>query len=201
MINRDNQQQTATDMEIGWLSGMIEGEGSICLQIHRRKKRNQVLRVTPRIIITNTDQKLIEGCVRILEKLNIGKWVRHTRPNNVGLVKHPSKNITYVHISGLRRMQRLLKYITNCLCGEKRERAEILQKFINGRLQKPKCLYEKSDIDNIMDFLTLTKSKNKENIRRMLNEYTQGIRDNRMMMYSGLARNSKKPTEMIGSPS
>ena len=59
MKDKDNQQQTVSDFEIGWITGLIEGEGSICLHIHKRNDRSQSIRVTPRVIMTNTDRILM----------------------------------------------------------------------------------------------------------------------------------------------
>lgn len=179
MMNRDNQQETATALEIGWLSGILEGEGSICLQVNRRKDRTQVLRVTPKVIITNSDKLLIEKCVEILTKLGIGKYVMHTAPNN-GSFTNSTKDMTYIHISGLKRVKKLLETLKSCLYGEKQHRLNRLLKFINRRLEKSDSTgkktnfyYDEEDVKNIMHFLELTRSKNISSISRLLNDYTQ----------------------------
>jgi hypothetical protein len=178
MINRDNQQETVTAFELGWLSGIIEGEGSVCLQIHKRKGRVQTLRVTPKIILTNSDKDLIEKCVEILSKIGVGKYVQHTRPNK-GSFMNATKDMVYIHISGMKRIRKLLESLK--MFGEKQKRAEILKKFIDRRLSEGNRMekggnyhYDQADVDNMIEFINLTKSPNKSFLNRLLNDYTQG---------------------------
>ena len=179
MINRENQQETATAFEIGWLSGILEGEGSICLLVNRRKDRTQVLRIRPSVIFTNSDSLLIERCVSILTKLGVGKYVMHTRPNK-GSFTNSTKDMTYIYVSGFKRVKKLLEILRQCLFGEKKYRLEALLNFINRRLKKSDITgkkmnfrYDKEDVDNILDFLKLTRSKNIPSISRLLRDYTQ----------------------------
>ena len=107
MIDRDNPQETVSEMEIGWLSGIIEGEGSICLTVFKRADRLQQIRVTPKIIITNTDVNIINKCEDILRRLHVGKWIHHTKPNNIKKAKQLAagyKPITYIEIVGVKRV-------------------------------------------------------------------------------------------------
>jgi len=197
MEDKDNQQQTVSDFEIGWAAGIIEGEGSICLQIHKRNTtRSQQMRITPRVIVTNTDKLIIEKYVSILDRLGIGKWVRHTRPNNVssllklgGKEKPKFKDITYVHVEGMKRTYKLLGLLIPSMFGEKKERALILNRFIKGRLEKnpdkgPKNYsYDDTDIETALEFLRLTNTPNYKKIEGMLNEYTREARDQKRREY------------------
>ena len=164
-MNKDNQQQTVSDFEVGWLAGIIEGEGSICLQIHRRNSRIQALRVTPKVIITNSDKDLMEKVAKILESIGIGKWVNHTKPNNVSTLfklngkKTPKfREMTYIHVSGMKRILALLKQIEPCIFGEKKERAQLLIKFIERRFEKSELFrcagnyhYDEEDVANMLE--------------------------------------------------
>jgi hypothetical protein len=182
-VNTDNGQQTVSDFEIGWLAGLIEGEGSIVLQVNARNGRIQGLRVNPRVILTNTDQLLIEKACSILDRLGIGKWVNHTKPNNrahANLVKVSYKDITYIHITGFKRLQDLLNIVGPHFYGEKAERVRLLQKFIARRFRKAETrnisansCYDAEDIENMLEFLRLTKSPNYGKITGMLNEHTR----------------------------
>ena len=60
-----NQQGTlaVTDFEIGWLAGIVDGEGTVAFSVYPRQeggKTLQEVRVKPQVIITNTDKALIE---------------------------------------------------------------------------------------------------------------------------------------------
>ena len=173
--------------------------------VTRRKDRTQVLRVIPRVVITNTDAAIIEHSCDILGRLNIGKWVHKTKPNNTGLVKHSSKDITYIEVSGFKRMQRLLKAIIPHMRSAKKQRAEILLRFITRRFEKADMRdiaanyrYDDEDVGLMLQFLMLTKSKNIDGISRMLNEYVVSTRNQytRVKRDSELTRNRKSLAEM-----
>jgi hypothetical protein len=212
MKDKDNQQQTVSDFEIGWITGILEGEGSICLQIHKRNDRSQQLRVTPKIIFTNSDKQMMEHIISILSRLNVGKWVNHTKPNNIstlfklnGKETPKFKDMMYIHISGMKRVKKLLEVITPCMAGEKKQRAILLDRFISCRFKKAKIfncahnyMYDQEDVGNMLEFLKLTNTPNYNKIAGMLNEYTQGkCYTRRLKMYSELTENRKKQTEML----
>src|SRR3990167_7858893 len=170
MESRENQQQIVSDVEIGWLCGIIDGEGSICLQINKRKNRTQVLRVTPKVIISNTDKGIVEQTANILRKMGIGRYVTHTSPNNSkhvserGLVKNSYKDITRIVVSGMKRVQRILGLIQDNLYGDKKQKAILLKKFVDRRLSLnnehySNYYYDSIDVENMTSFLRLTKSK------------------------------------------
>lgn len=204
-MNKDNQQQTVTDGEIGWLAGIIDGEGSITMLINRRADRTQVLRITPRITITNTDQAIIDKVISILTNLGIAKYVQITKPNNVGLVKTSSKDITYISVDGFRRLTRFIPVIQPYLVGDKKKRSEVMFEFINRRVSMAKNLklggnyhYDEEDVSLILKFLRLTRSKNYDHVSRMLNEYTQSTRSKKRLvkMDSELRGNSERIREI-----
>jgi len=209
MTDKDNPQETVTDMEIGWLAGIIEGEGSICLTVHKRADRLQQVRVTPKIIITNTDQDIIGKCESVLRRLNVGRWVHTTKPNNIQKAKQLAvgyKAITYIEVVGIKRLHSLLQKILPCLVGEKKKRAELLFLFTDGRLRKEDQMdvtksnfrYDNVDIGLLGEFIDLTKSPNKKHIHGILNEYTRGSCFNkRLKRDSGLARECKRQSEMV----
>ena len=177
------------------------------MQISRRADRTQVLRVQPRIIITNTDQGIIDKAVSILTALGIGKNVRHTRANNIkhgALVGKSYRDITYLNVDGFRRIRKLLMVMTPHLAGNKQARAVALSAFINRRVTMAKNLslggnyrYDETDVAMMLKFLRLTKTKNYDHVSRMLNEYTRSDRaKTRLMMDSDLDGNAERTPEM-----
>jgi hypothetical protein len=108
------------ERDIGWLIGFLEGEGSICLGVSRRKNPTQTLRVTPKVIWTNCDHAMIEKCIDILERMGVGrsKVTKNARNNPNGLVKNGSKTIYYVSVCGFSRVARLLSFIRGDIHGE-----------------------------------------------------------------------------------
>lgn len=188
LVNTGNGQQTVSDAERAWLSAMIEAEGSITLNVNARSGRIQGLRVTPRIIFTNTDNAIIAHYIALLEKAGIGKHVRQTKANNVrhsNLVGRAYKDITYVSVDGFKRVVPLLEAILPYMVGDKKERAKVLHRFVMQRLAyseasgstKGNFAYREDDVLIMLEFLRLTKSSNYESIAGMLNEHTREAKD------------------------
>lgn len=168
---------------------MIEAEGSIVMSVNIRADRLQNLRVTPRVIFTNTDDGLIRHYLKILDRAGIGRHVRVTKPNNTAhvevmaarLVKKSYKDITYIAVEGFKRVRKLLDVILPFMVSEKKERAEALHRFVTQRLlyaeingaEKGNYAYRESDVGLMLDFLRMTKTAHYERIAGMLNEHTR----------------------------
>lgn len=175
-------ERMVSDIDIGWLVGFLEGEGSICLTINRRKSRTQTFRVAPKVIWTNCDYKMIQKCVNILERMDVDRCLVRANPRNNpnGLVKNGSKIIYYVSVEGLARISRLFSFIAGKLAGEKAARVEVLHRFIQRRLAFSEKFqhihYDQIDINLMLEFLALTKSKNIEHVTNLLEAYTSNAR-------------------------
>ncbi len=118
---RDNQQ--VTDIEVGWLAGLIDGEGSFDLQSGHQW--------TPRIMITNTDQRIIDRAVEIIQRLGVGVYVWTQTKHNP---RH--KPIKRLAVRGIKRVHAFLPKIAPALIG-KRDQAEKLLNFTTERLSRP----------------------------------------------------------------
>jgi hypothetical protein len=181
-MNTNTAGTTVSEIDVGWLVGFLEGEGSICLTINRRKNRTQTLRVAPKVIWTNCDNKIIQRCVNILERMGVDRCLisANARNNPNGLVKNGSKTIYYVSVEGLARIARLFSFIAGKLAGEKAERVDVLHRFIQRRLALAEKLqhlhYDQFDVNLMLKFLALTKSKNIEHVKCLLEAYTSNAR-------------------------
>lgn len=193
-VDTDNGQQTVSDFEIGWMAAMIEAEGSIVLLVARRKARQQDVRVTPRIIFTNSDTEITDRYISILARLGIGRYVRHTRPNNAGrpesLVGRAYKDMTWINVEGFQRVSKLLSTVCVRFVGEKRHRAELLLRFVTRRQEKAEEAgtagnrsLDQEDIEILLSFLRLTKTPNYDKIAGMLNEHTREAKAARRKAY------------------
>lgn len=182
-MNTDNQQEIGL---VGWLAGIVDGEGTVSLTISRRANRSQMIRTTPKVIIGNTDAGIIDRCILALDKIGVGHYAQHIqRPAghvlSVSVAKF--KPVTVIEVTGLKRVRTLLNAIRPFLAGEKANRADLLLKFIVGRIgcaeasKKAQNLsYRKEDVDNALAFLHVTKTKNIEQITKILNEHTREMR-------------------------
>lgn len=170
--------------DIGWLIAFLEGEGSVCLTISRRNNRTHTLRVTPKVIWTNCDQKMIQKCVDILERMGVdhSQVSKNARNNPNGLVKNGSKPIYYVTVVGMSRVGRLFSFIAGHVVGEKAARVDVLHRFIRRRLALAEKLqlqhlhYDQVDVNLMLEFLALTKCKKIEQVTRILQAYTSNAR-------------------------
>ncbi len=182
-MNRDNQQEIGL---VGWLAGIIDGEGTVALSISRRAKRSQMIRTTPEVMIGNTDPLIIERCIKAFEVIGVGHYARHERrPGGMvcGTMVKKFKPVTMLEVSGIQRTRTLLNAVRPFLAGEKAMRADLLLKFINGRIgyvadskKARNVAYRQEDIDNALAFLRVTKTKNLDGIAKILNEHTREAR-------------------------
>jgi hypothetical protein len=183
-IMTNTAETRVSEIDIGWLVGFLEGEGSICLTINRRKNRTQTQRVAPKVIWTNTDHKMIQKCVNILERMDVGRSQvsKNARKNPNGLVKNGSKTIYYVNVVGISQVGRLFSFIAGRIVGEKAARVDVLHRFIQRRLALAEKLqlqhlhYDQVDVNLMLEFLALTKCRNIEQVTGLLDAYTSNAR-------------------------
>jgi len=160
----DDQQIRLLDL--GWLIGAIEGEGTLTLVVHRKLKRGYVYwYVVPYCMIANTELPFIEKFMKICKEFNIGCYKMEKRATG-------NRKLCYsVRIAGLKRMENLLNLIQEHLV-IKTEQAKIIREFINYRksvpLKTPYGEYEKSLRDKIQSLNKFGKPKSNNN----LNEHT-----------------------------
>lgn len=105
------------DIEIGWLAGIIDGEGSVSLDPRNDSRY-------PRISVPSTDMAILEKCKRITKVGSITP--RHSR-------RSPKHSPTWQwRISGSRQVVEVLKQIQEHLaCPKKKARAQFLILHLN----------------------------------------------------------------------
>src|SRR3990172_1603803 len=124
----DNQQVIGFEpIELGWLAGIIDGEG--CLSLHDRSGKRRGTGMTPLVSICNTDLAIIERISQILAKMEIGNFVSKL------YVAHKNKNpYKVVSVQGLKRVGKLLTFVIPVLTGQKCKKAILLNEFCISRL-------------------------------------------------------------------
>lgn len=121
----DNPLAKTSDLEMGWLAGFFDGEGSFNIH-HQRKRRWEGWK--PWFTVANTHAETVNKVIEIMDKLGLAyhvSWNQDKRKNR--------KPIWRVEVTGLLRMRRLLNLITPYLFTKKRQ-AELLLEFVNLRL-------------------------------------------------------------------
>lgn len=110
------------DVDIGWLAGIIDGEGSISMTITNKRV------YTPWVTIYNTDEKIILKVQSLLESIGVSKPV-----HKFGRKNPHHKPSYHIQISKHAEIKLLLDLVVPHLSG-KRERAEIMLEFVNARI-------------------------------------------------------------------
>jgi hypothetical protein len=187
-MNTDNPQETVSSADVGWLTGIIEGEGSISLTTSIRSQRKyNTLRVTPKVIITNTDNRLIEKCLRVLGEMGIGKWVKHKQAPPISsslenwTPRKSFKDVVVIEVTGMKRTNSLFAQIIPHMAGDKRERAALLLEFTSVRISRTvgqrrgaNVRYSEEECEMILRFFRMTRTKSLERYIGILNDYTRG---------------------------
>lgn len=179
----DNQQETqekVSEADIGWLAGIIDGEGSISLAFGM-VKGNKLNNISPRIDMGNTDKGLFDKYVRILKGLGCGVHVSLKKPQSSKLVRNSIKPLWYARSVGFKRTKKILDIILSHLTGGKKMRAELILEFINTRLIKTgnaktinykRRVYDKEDYQNALNVAYTMRTKYTPILERLLRDYT-----------------------------
>ena len=119
------EDRTSDAIDLGWLAGMFDGEGSCSMPIRNRKARRPMYNI--RCEIVNTNQAAIERVAAILQRHNVGSWM-YTRFNQTVTWK----NVYCIAIIGYKRNRAFLSLIAPHLT-IKRERALVALEWLAYR--------------------------------------------------------------------
>ena len=121
----DNQQ--ANPLHIGWIAGIIDGEGWLIL--NRQLLPSGNFRYVPVVGVNATSQAMIDQIQAICLSWGIGTWVGKRN------FKNHWKDQYALNVRGFQRASKLLKIITPHLV-VKPKQAVALQKYIDLRIGK-----------------------------------------------------------------
>lgn len=190
-----NQQGTlaVTDFEIGWLAGIVDGEGTVAFSVYPRQERGKILqevRVKPQVIITNTDKALVERAADIFKRCQVGTHIEHRIQHGRGFATTKSYRPLFVaNACGFKRTKAALELLTPYLVS-KQHKANLVLRYIAQREQKLSiqwpgrsrpCPVDAEDLRLIRDILLYSaehsikgsKSKRIGWIEGLLNEHEQ----------------------------
>ncbi len=131
----DNQQAKINDLDLGWLIGLIDGEGCFAFAQRKHKKvRGKIAhQITPLITIVNQSLPALDKSTLLLTKLGIGhyvQWQQSRRRNGV-----LTRKTWVIWISGFMRVKKAISLIGSYLI-IKKQQADLLMEFINSRIPK-----------------------------------------------------------------
>lgn len=115
----------ATEVELAWLAGLWDGEGSITIFKHLEK--NGTRKLCPTILVVNTDIKIINEAKRILDSLGTSFHLFERKP---GSSKH--KPAFQLSTRNSQYIDKVLTAIQPYLVGKK-EQAELVIGYVRKR--------------------------------------------------------------------
>ncbi len=183
-MDRDNRQATSTEMEIAWLAGIIEGEGTLMMGLWQREE-NRKPKVGLQVKVYNSDAGIIRKCAEILESIAIGFHLKEremppvARPDGEGSYRANAPMLTLT-VSRLDSVDRVLKAIRPYLFGEKAARADLMMSFLERRFAKfesesmgKRAPYDADDLRIVLRFTQGTRRGDVKTVERVLNELEQ----------------------------
>jgi hypothetical protein len=149
-VTMGNQQ--ATDLEIGWLAGIYDGEGYFGLTRQNSKK---VRSIRPDIQLVNCDPDVILKTRRILNLIGINPYIReriHAKNQEKWSRNYILSISKFVHV------KKLIDTIGHLLTGEKQLRAALMIKLVNSRLTKTRFdQYSEEELSLVDQYFTVMK--------------------------------------------
>jgi hypothetical protein len=183
----DNPQAISevTEAELGWLAGIIDGEGTVIVFL--QMDRGKMVGAHPQVIVGNTEKVMIDRIAEIVGRLGIGIYVTHREPKSVngvsGTAKSKYKTLHVASIVGFKRAGKLLQIIVPYLVTSKRERGEMILRYIETRSKRlypngvrqwaGRAKFTVEDLVMIRDIMATTKTKHFAAIEERLRDLTR----------------------------
>jgi hypothetical protein len=130
--------QQATDAELGWLAGIIDGEGYLGMNVesehnYRPTHHTRQHSIKIEIKVTNCDPEIVVKTAQIMQKLGVNPYIRQPAVD-----LKPNHKVHYeASIKRMAPVKRVLEAIRPYLVGSKAERADIILRFIQLRSDNP----------------------------------------------------------------
>lgn len=171
-----NQQATEASLQfkLGWLIGMIEGEGLVGLYATKSgNKRTTYYR--PVIKIFNTEAELIARCHEYLTELGVPHHIYEGKPRLKSTGKE-YKTLYSLYIQGIKRCEKAISVIKpEYFSGVKGHNIRLIQQYIHSRLSVP-MTRQNRDREPSKTELKIAEQVRLNNLRgkdaRSLNDYT-----------------------------
>lgn len=170
--------QQVTELELGWLAGIYDGDGYIGFSRQNTKKCPSI---RPDVQLVNCDVEIIAKVIAILRKIGINPYIRERIHNKKDPNKKKWSRNFIVSFSRFAQIKRFIDTIGHALTGEKHYRAEIMIKLVNSRIPKTRgnnyTPEERALVDEYFEMIAKKKIRgNTHKLPRNLNDYTPNAR-------------------------
>jgi hypothetical protein len=151
--------QMVTETDRAWLAGIIDGEGHLGLFTNQEKDGST--KIKPVVNFVNTDMAIVNKALSILNDYGCTPYiVKRTHKNT----RH--QDCVEVKASSTIQIEKWLNLVTPYLCGVKKQKAEILLRYIKRRMDKrievgrnDLAKYSKADWDDVHEFRSSTTTR------------------------------------------
>jgi hypothetical protein len=184
---RDNQQEIPTDVELAWLAGVLECDGSVMLSCFVRKERAKP-KMGVELKVYNTDGGIISKVVDILERLGLSYHITERTQKPMDMKNNKSygdltRPMISVAVKNLGAAYALGKILHPMMSGEKKHRLSLMLQFLARRLSKMedaegnrrRVPYDKGDCQIVADFykrFVKRPGHNRHLVEAILNDFT-----------------------------
>lgn len=183
----DNQHGTPTEAQLAWLAGIIEGEGSITLNVRRKAWKGwEGIGVDLQIQVVNTDGFIIEEVASILRMI-IGSEPRimergkiPDRTTTDGTIWRQNRAMMMVGVAKMAHILAVLNAIMPFMIGEKKARARLAKAFIERRMAHKgehtkigSSWYDGYDWKLVADFYQISGGKLPPQVAGLVRDYMQ----------------------------
>jgi hypothetical protein len=185
-----DQQAILTEGELGWLAGIIEGEGSITMNVRKKSWKGwQGIGIDLTVCVSNTDGHILEKVVDLMKRLTghepyINEFKKSPvyKPDGTTYL-NPKTSILNISLGRMEAILTALRAIEPYMVGEKVARARLMIKFIERRMNRKTAhtktgmaLFDKYDWETVSAFYALKKKPLPPEVKRVLNEHEQNGR-------------------------
>lgn len=118
-----------TETDRAWLAGIVDGEG--CISLFTNQERDGSTKLKPVVNFVNTDMGIVNKALSILEQGNVTPYIVKRVHKNT---KH--RDCIEVKTTSQIQIKKWLELVLPYLFGIKKQKAEILLRFINRRIEK-----------------------------------------------------------------
>jgi hypothetical protein len=117
---------TATEAELGWFAGMLEGEG--CVTFFKQPRKNGKFDIIVGLQVTNTDINIINKLVDILNKCELSWFLRNKK-----VYSKNHNECFYVETRQQAMLRKSLEIFIPYMYGSKKSKASLVLDFLIKR--------------------------------------------------------------------
>ncbi len=118
-----------TQVELAYLAGLIDGEGTITLERTGKRRMSGVMGLSPSVIVANTDDSLIQWTVTAFRRLGANPYIKTQTPSQKNKRRKPCY---WVVVKSLTKSKKILSAVKQYLIAKKSQ-ADLILEFIDIR--------------------------------------------------------------------